>query len=219
MKKILALTLSLIMVMTLFTACSSSDEKVKTGLAVITSISDKSKDATAEADGLAQADSTAVAVLVDSKGVIKNIVIDVVQTKVNFNTAGEITTDFAQEYVSKHELGDAYNMKGASAIGKEWFEQAHALADYVTGKKLEDVKKIALDGGYPTDADLTSSVTMNIGEILNAIESSKQCQDLGAIANKLGLGVISNLGKSANAVKDSLTQAYTHYMLSQLTLG
>lgn len=214
MKKILALTLSLVMVMTLFTACSSSDEKVKTGLAVITSISDKSKDATAEADGLAQADSTAVAVLVDSKGVIKNIVIDVVQTKVNFNTAGEITTDFAQEYVSKHELGDAYNMKGASAIGKEQFEQANALADYVTGKKLEDVKKIALDGGYPTDADLTSSVTMNIGEILNAIEKAvNNAQDLGASANdKLGLGIISNLGKSANAgEKDGLAQAYTHY--------
>src|SRR5690606_5545108 len=100
MKKIITLVLSVVLVMSLFTACGKT-EKVKTGLAVIPTISNKSTDA-GEADGLAQVDQTAVAVLVDSKGVIRNIAIDVMQTKINFNTAGEITTDLGKYFDSKH---------------------------------------------------------------------------------------------------------------------
>jgi hypothetical protein len=81
MKKILSLVLIAALAMTMFTACGSKG--VKTGLAVISSAG-SSKDATDEKDGLAQVDSTAVAVLVDDKGVIKNIAIDVIQTKFNF---------------------------------------------------------------------------------------------------------------------------------------
>lgn len=213
MKKIITLVLSVALVMSLFTACGKT-EKVKTGLAVVPTFSDKSKDA-GEGDGLAQVDQTAVAVLVDSKGVIRNVAIDVMQTKINFNAAGEITTDLAQEFDSKQVLKDAYGMKPASGIGKEWYEQAQALADYVKGKTLAEVKGIALDGGYPTDADLTSSVTMNIAAIISGIEKAvNNAQDLGASADdKLGLGIVSGLGKSKNASAegDGLAQAYTHY--------
>lgn len=213
MKKIITLVLSVVLVMSLFTACGKT-EKVKTGLAVIPTISNKSTDA-GEADGLAQVDQTAVAVLVDSKGVIRNIAIDVMQTKINFNTAGEITTDLGKYFNSKHVLGDAYGMRAASPIGKEWNEQAQALCDYVKGKTLSEVKGIALDGGYPTDEDLTSSVTMNIAAIISGIEKAvNNAQDLGASADdKLGLGIVSNLGKSKNATAeaDGLAQAYTHY--------
>jgi len=213
MKKIITLVLSVALVMSLFTACGKS-EKVKTGLAVIPTYSEKSKDA-GEEDGLAQVDQTAVAVLVDSKGVIRNIAIDVMQTKINFNAAGEITTDLAKEFDSKQVLKEAYGMKAASGIGKEWYEQAQALADYVKGKTLAEVKGIALDGGYPTGEDLTSSVTMNIAEIISAIEKAvNNAQDLGASADdKLGLGIVSGLGKSKNASAegDGLAQAYTHY--------
>ncbi|NLP35538.1 MAG: hypothetical protein GX359_10190 [Clostridiales bacterium] len=199
--------------MSLFTACSKT-EKVKTGLAVVPSTSGKTKDA-GEEDGLAQFDQTAVAVLVDSKGVIRNCAIDVMQSKINFNAAGEITTDMAETFDSKHVLGDAYGMKGASPIGKEWNEQANALAEYVTGKTLAEVKGIAIDGGYPTEEDLKSSVTMNIADMITAIEKAvNNAQDLGASADdKLGLGIVSNLGKSKNASDegDGLAQAYTHY--------
>lgn len=213
MKKIITLVLSVVLVMSLFTACGKTEE-VKTGLAVIPAASDKSKDA-GEEDGLAQVDATAVAVLVDSKGVIRNCAIDVVQTKINFNAAGEITTDLAATYDSKQVLGDAYGMRGASPIGKEWNEQANALAEYVTGKTLADVKGIAIDGGYPAEEDLTSSVTMNIAAIISGIEKAvNNAQDLGAAADdKLGLGIVSNLGKSKNASAegDGLAQAYNHY--------
>lgn len=222
MRRILALALCAAMVMAAFTACSkdkskdtgASGGKAKTGLAVITTAA-KSKDATAEADGLAQADSTAVAVLVDDKGVIVNCVIDVIQPKINFSASGEITTDMAKEFVSKKELGDAYNMKKSSDIGKEWFEQAKALEDYIIGKTLEQVKGIALnEEGSPTSADLTSSVSITIDDVLTAVEKAVNgAQELGAVSgDKLGLGIISGPGHSAAAgEKDGLAQAYTFY--------
>lgn len=188
---------------------------VKTGLAVITSTADFSKDA-GDKDGLAQTDSTAAAVIVDENGVIVNCVIDVVQTKINFSKAGEVTTDPTAEFVSKHEIGDAYGMKKASPIGKEWNEQATALAQYVIGKTVDEVKGIAInEKGAASSEDLTSSVTMSIGSMLEAVEVAvANAQPLGASAdNKLGLGIISALGHStANAGdKDGVAQAYTHY--------
>ena len=222
MRKLLALILCALMVMTVFTACSKDKSKdtgtaggkAKTGLAVITT-AEKSKDATAEAEGLAQADSTAVAVLVNDKGVIVNCVIDVIQPKIKFSVSGELTTDMATEFVSKKELGDAYGMKKNSGIGKEWFEQAKTLEDYIIGKTLDQVKGIALnEEGTPTSADLTSSVTVTIDDIIKAVEKAvNTAQELGASSgDQLGLGIISGLGHSASAgEKDGLAQAYTHY--------
>lgn len=213
MRKIVSLVLFVALAMTMLTACSAKG--VKTGLAVVSGAG-SSKEATEEKDGVAQVDSTAVAVLVDDKGVIKDIVIDVVQTKFNFSATGEITTDLATTFNSKKELGDAYNMRPASPIGKEWFEQAEALEKYVTGKTLADVKGIAIDGGYPTDEDLTSSVTMNIASIITAIEKAvNNAEDLGAKAgDKLGLGITSGSGSkttNASADGDGTVQAYSHY--------
>lgn len=215
MKKLVSLLLCLALAMTMLTACGSTTKEVKTGLAVISSAG-SSKDATDDKDGLAQVDSTAVAVLVDDKGVIQNIVIDVIQTKFNFSATGEITTDLGTRFISKKELGDDYDMRKASPIGKEWDEQAEALEKYVTGKTLAEVKGIAIDGGYPTDEDLTSSVTMRIDSILSAIEKAvNNAENLGAKSDdKLGLGITSVSGKSTKSASeegDGSVQAYAHY--------
>lgn len=236
MKKILVLLMCLVLAMGGITACGKKDANdvvnkagkgeptaagIKTGLAVITSAG-SSRDA-GDADGLAQADSTAAAVIVDEKGVIIDCVIDVVQTKINFSKTGEITTDSAAEFISKHELGDAYDMKKASPIGKEWNEQATALQEYIIGKTLDQVKGIAIDdkGGTPTSADLTSSVTMKIGSMLEAVEKAvANAEPLGASAgDKIGLGIISRLGHATKNAGDGdgVAQAYTHYGV--VTLG
>lgn len=213
MRRIISLVLIVALAMTMFTACSSKG--LKTGLAVVSSAG-SSKEATEDKDGTAQVDSTAVAVLVDDKGVIQNIVIDVVQTKFNFSATGEITTDLAKTFDSKKELGDDYNMRAASPIGKEWYEQAEALEEYVTGKTLAEVKGIAVDGGYPTDEDLTSSVTMNIASIISAIEKAvNNAKDLGAKSgDQLGLGITAASGnktKNASDEGDGTVQAYSHF--------
>ncbi len=190
-----------------------AEGSVKTGLAIITTTA-KSKDAE-DQDGLAQVDSTIVAVTVDGEGKIVKCIIDGAQTKINFSKTGEITTDINAAFKTKQELGAEYGMAKASSIGKEWNEEADALAEYVVGKTVEEVKGIAVnEKGAPADSELAASVTVSIGGFVAAIEKAvANAQDLGAQASdKLGLGVVTNIAKSKNAGdEDGVAQAYSTY--------
>lgn len=243
MNKKLLLALSLVLAILMLVGCSSNlpkdsandgkvDEKpatdnekpsgenttpeagsLKTGLAVITSLG-KSKDA-GETDGLAQVDSTVVAVTVDGEGKIVECIIDAAQTKMNFSKEGKLVTDLATEFKSKNELGAEYGMAKASKIGKEWSEQAAFLANYVVGKTVEEVKGIAVAEGKPTDADLAASVTVSITGYVDAIERAvTNAQDMGAkTGDKLGLGIATNMSKSKDAAdgNEGQAQAYSYY--------
>lgn len=171
MKKIVAITLALLVL----AGCSS--ETYKTGLGMVNSIG-SSKSATADAAGLAQADVTAAAVTLDSKNVIVSISFDVVQTKINFDNTGAITTDLATQFKTKKELKEDYNMKPASPIGKEWYEQIDALEDYALGKTAEEFvatptkAKDEQHTSVPDVEDLASSCTMVIGDFLAATEKA-----------------------------------------------
>ena len=190
----------------------SSGEAVKTGLSLITSVG-SSTSASAEGDGLAQADITLVAVTVGEDGVIDDCVIDAIQSKVNFDAAGQLTTDLTAPVASKNERGDDYGMRKASSIGKEWNEQAQAIADYVVGKTIDQVTGIAVtEDGKAGDADLASSVTMSIGGYLDGIQQAvANAQHLGASkGDTLVLTSTTSLtdSKSASAEEDGLAQAY-----------
>ncbi|NLY73867.1 MAG: hypothetical protein GX075_01005 [Firmicutes bacterium] len=217
MKKIIALImiLTLVFVSTLLVGCGGAkSDQVKTGLAVITSTS-KSANA-GDKPGLAQIDSTVVAVMVDGSGKIVKCVIDAVQSKINFDASGKLITPMDTSFPTKNELGEAYGMKKASEIGREWNEQAAALAKYVEGKTVKQIKAIALDAGkHPTGSDLKTSVTMAIGDYLAAIEKAvTQAQALGASSSdKLSLGIATNMEHSVNAgEKPGLAEAYSTYV-------
>ena len=187
--------------------------QLKTGLALVSVVSSSSKAATAEANGVAQADTTFVAVLVDGDGVIQDCLIDCVQTKIEISAAGEIVTPANTAFDSKIVLDDAYDMRKASPIKAEWDEQANFLADYVTGKTIDEVKGIALDdGGKPTDADITTGCTMNIAEILTGIENAvANAKVLGAnVGDTLYMNcnaIVSDSSKAASADGDGNAQA------------
>jgi hypothetical protein len=217
MRKIMALLLTLTLTFLLFAGCGAATPSgsVKTGLAIISSIS-RSKDATADAEGVAEADSTIVAVTVDNSGKIVKCVIDEAQTQINFSTTGAITTDINSTFKTKQERGADYGMKQASTIGKEWNEEADAFASYAIGKTVSDIKGIAVnEEGAPTNADLASSVTISVGGFIAAIEKAvNNAKDLGAKAgDKLGIGVVTNIAKSTDAAadKEGLAQAYSSY--------
>ena len=63
-------------------------------------------------------------------------------------------------------------MKGVSGIGKEWFEQAKALAEYTVGKKVADVTGMELAENVPTAEELKSSVTIKVDGYLAALEKA-----------------------------------------------
>ncbi len=194
---------------------STTEGSAKTGLAVITSLS-KSTDA-GEKEGLAQVDSTVVAVTTDSGGKILKCMIDAVQAKIAFDDKGQLMTPPETMFKTKNELGEEYGMKKASGIGKEWYEQAGAFAAYVEGMTLEQVKEIKVDEqNYPTQTDLKSSVTISIGGFVEGIEKAlSMAQEGGAAeADKLSLGIVSDMGKSASASADAqgLAQVYSTYV-------
>jgi len=193
----------------------TDSESAKTGLAVITGLS-KSTDAGTD-PGLAQVDSTVVAVLVDNSGKILDCVIDSVQSKINFDSSGKLITPIDTLFPTKNELGKDYGMHKASGIGKEWNEQAAVLAEYVKGKTVNEIKSIAVDGsGHPTGSDLKASVTISISGYIDAIEKAvAQAQELGAsTSDKLGLGIITNMSHSVDAGDDpGLAEAYSTYVV------
>lgn len=240
MKKSIALLLVVILTAALFAGCNSNNAgtttttagattaapttaapttptatTVKTGLAISTSVG-KSADPTADKAGLVQADSTIVAVTVDADGKIVSCVIDAAQTKANFDTAGKVTTPLDSAFKTKNELGAEYGMIKGSKIGKEWNEQAAALAQYVIGKTVDEVKGIAIDAeGKATDADLSASVTVSLGGFIETIAKAvENAADLGASAtDKLSLGTVTNISGSKDAAADAagLVQVYSTY--------
>ncbi len=195
MKKVLALVMVLALALS-FTACGSSAQKVKTGIAIVSSLS--GTNASADEAGLAQVDSTVAAVTVDESGKIVACKIDVAQNKVPVNADGSFDTSLT--FKSKQELGTDYGMTPASPIGKEWDEQADAFAAYVVGKTAAEVEAIGVVGEHnaPDVADLAASCTMNVVDIKAAIvEACNNAQDLGATAeDTLGLGLSTEMSSS-----------------------
>lgn len=126
-----------------------------------------SRDASAEKNGNAQAEVTVAAITVNG-GVVTSACLDAVQAKCAFTVEGKFAADPAAEILTKQELQDGYGMRVASAIGKEWFEQAAGFCEFVTGKTIAEVLAIPMDeSGKTTDADLATSCTIASAEYVS----------------------------------------------------
>ena len=167
MKKIVALLLVLVLCMGMTSAMA---EKLGTYLHTVVSTATNA----GEKDGAFQINTTVCSVVLDDNGVIVDIEFDVAQTKLGFTAAGAVTTEKGTIVPSKEEKQDAYGMRKASAIGKEWFEQAAALEAWCIGKTVEEVMAAPLNGGYPTDADLVTGCTMGISDYLLALQKAAE---------------------------------------------
>ncbi len=171
MKKFLSVVLCAMLLVSLASAASAE----LLGLGIHTYIN--GTDA-GEKDGRGQVNSVVCTVILDDNKVIKAIQFDTAQTNVNFDKEGKVTTDLTAEVLSKVEKGDAYNMRPASAIGKEWYEQMAAFEEFCVGKTVEEVLAMPTyerDAGHPAvpeDADLKTSVTIDVSGYLKALEKA-----------------------------------------------
>lgn len=223
MKKVFATVIILAMLISLaLPGCSAPAASVKTGLGSVISIA-KSASATADAPALAEADITTAAVTLGADGKIINVKLDVLQSKVNFDAAGQLTTDTAAAPQTKVELKDGYGMKKASGIGKEWYEQAAALEDWMVGKTIDEVMGMKLsDEGTPAEADLTSSVSIHVNDYLNAVkeavDNAKESDVKVTGKTKTGLGHTVSLAKSKSAAADAEGLAQTDDTFAAVTL-
>ncbi len=132
----------------LLTACGG-DEKpntntntntfdYKTGLATYTHTND-TYGTTRDKNGQSAVSTTIVAAVFDNNGKIIDINIDEVESKTRFDSSGRLIGYTGGEVVSKRELGDDYNMKAASGIGKEWYEQIDTLEKWLVGRDVNTV--------------------------------------------------------------------------------
>ncbi|MDD5602744.1 MAG: hypothetical protein PHG48_01510 [Eubacteriales bacterium] len=191
-------------------AAQSSDTKI--GLGLITTIK-SSKDLGVDSTGgevlpLGQADTVIVAALFDKDGKVVKAVIDTVQAKVQFDKDLKITTDFDAPIKTKVELGIDYNMVKASVIKKEWFEQASALADWMTGKTAAEIKNMKTyekDASHPAVPDvpeLKSAVTITVGDYLAALEKAYVNAKAAPGAKTLGIGHEISIKSSKSYLKN-----------------
>lgn len=102
----------------------------------------------------------------DDEGKIVANYVDVVQAKVAANADGTVET--SDDVLSKKELKDDYNMRKASAIGREWFEQMEDFQAFTIGKTVEEVQNIPVKErdenhqNVPDLAELESTVTITV---------------------------------------------------------
>lgn len=94
-------------------------------------------------------------VYVDASGMIKSVFLDTVYSKDDVLT-------------TKKTLGDAYNMKPASEVGKEWYEQVNLIEAKVI--ENQEISFIKLDSDGKTDA--IAGVTMKVNALYNALEDA-----------------------------------------------
>ena len=177
MKKILAIALSVLMLVSLLTACggekpADKDETpatVKFGAGVISS-SVAATDATADKAGQGSADLTAAVITLDADGKIVACDLDALQIKATYTTEGKAVAN--AEFKTKRELGDAYNMVAYGQAKQEWYKQADAFEALIAGKTVAEIKALVADGNKGTDEVINAGCTIMINDFVSAIEKA-----------------------------------------------
>ena len=131
----------------------------KLALTCKTSVDSATASAADGEDGTAAMYTSFAAVAVDGDGKLAAVCYDEVQPKVTFDATGEITSDTSVEVKTKREKKEEYNMKGASGIGKEWYEQNDAFETFITGKTSV----------VTTDETLKAGCTMSVGGMIETV--------------------------------------------------
>ena len=104
-----------------------------------------------------------------SQIVVEVTVVDDKLMKIRIDETGAKSFDGTMSGTKK-ELGDEYNMRSFSDIGKEWYEQINALELFIEEYGLEAV---TVDSdGRPTNDDLKTSCTISVEEFLNVAEDA-----------------------------------------------
>ncbi len=115
-------------------------------------------------EGKVKFSSTVAAVICDEKGKIVDCVFDATENNIKIESGiVQMETDIR----SKNEQGLEYSMKSASAIGREWYEQARHFAQFIKGRTLDEADDV--DGG---EAELMAGCTIDINGFKKALDEA-----------------------------------------------
>ncbi|MBQ9979129.1 MAG: hypothetical protein IJP20_05010 [Clostridia bacterium] len=151
-------------------------ETIKLGLNTEATI----EDATADADGSAEVNTTMFAALLDKDGKILDSFLDAAQIQFGFTAAGKSTTDTETAFRTKYEKHGDYAMGGKTFLDKdgdgvvlEWDAQADAFNSVCVGKTLTQVVALALDTDYGVDELVNVDCTIKVGEFTRAASKAR----------------------------------------------
>ena len=210
MKKLVALLLVGLLVLTGCGASKPKGQDVKIGTAVTV----KAKAAAPEGDKKGNFETNVyygTVVLKDDK--IAQVQIDVAQNKQAYNADNSIEP-FKFDG-SKKVLGDEYGMVKASKIGQEWYKQMENLETWMTGKTvaevlaMETVEKDAAHPAVPANADLTSSVSVDVSNYLEIVKLA--VENAVDVKNAATVGNVSFTTGAADKLDLTTTVAATAY--------
>ncbi|MBQ2676793.1 MAG: hypothetical protein IJF54_05285 [Clostridia bacterium] len=150
---------------------ATKDDTLKLG---IVSAQADSKDATEEAEGVNEVDTTIVAAVVNKDGKVVVSSTDALQAKFKFDAKGAATVEKGAAITTKKELGTNYNMAkygqdlNKDGVVKEWFEQAAAFDAACAGKTASEISALAIDTGYGVESLQTAGCTMHVSDMIKA---------------------------------------------------
>ena len=167
---------------------------VKGDQLVLTAISNNAGSTSADGEAVGKTSVVSnIAAMTFHGDVITSAIFDSVQAGAEFGTDGVVATE-AGAVASKNQLGENYGLKAYSPIGKEWNEQVAAFAEYITGKTAAEVSGIALtETTAPAEADLTSSVTIAVGDFMSLVEKAAAIAESMKTPVKTGYALTTNL--------------------------
>ena len=148
---------------------------------------------------------TVASIVTDKDGKIVLARLDCVEYSA-FDKNGNIVTAAP---VSKVAQGENYDPNNYMAAG-DWYKQAGALEAYVVGKTQAEVAATALENGKATAAELTSTCTIGITDLLKAIDNAFKSEhkvNFKSTATKFtaGLSVVGAPTVNENDVKYAAT--------------
>lgn len=154
-------------------ADSAATADCKLNVALVSSASYSNKDATEEADGMDEVDTTIVAAVVGADGKVVVAKTDSTQGKFSFNVKGEATLDTKAEVKTKLEQGDAYAMapakidKNGDGVTLEWYAQAAEFDKALAGKTAAEIGGLVVEG-YGNDELQKAGCSISVGDMVAA---------------------------------------------------
>lgn len=202
MKKLFSLLLSVVMILSVLSLVGCGSQPLKLGLGIV-SYTDGIKSADADTNGTATNDTTIAAVLVDKDGKIVICDIDSLSVELAFTSKGQYVK--AEEFKTKYELGNDYNMVKYGGAKKEWFEQVDAFEAFVVGKTIDEVKALIAKDGKGNDEVINAGCTIIISDFVAALEKAvTNAAESGASAkDNLKVGIIATQTGSKDATEEA----------------
>ena len=168
MKKLLVLALCLLMIVPTFLVGCNKTEAVSTvkfgaGLYVSTP---SVTDATEDKEGSGKLDVTFAAITVANDGKIVSCELDTASNTVKFTSDGKSIAN--DEFKTKYEYGNDYNMVAYGGAVKEWFEQAEAFDAACVGKTADEIAGLVAEDGYGVSELQAAGCTVNVSCFVKA---------------------------------------------------